>query len=429
MPTLASASASTAGTPPWWANLVRGDPLRVLDWFPVVVVAALAVSAPNLREARNPPLAIVLTIALLLPLLFRRRWPVIAFGAIAVVAGVQWLLNVPLSADAALLVAFYAIVRQRSLRISVGAAFVLELGCVIAMIRWSPANSMLLSFILLSGLVAAAGSLAAFARVRASYLRELEDRAERAERDRDQHARLAAVEERTRIAREMHDSVAHHLTVMIALAHGAAAVTAASPDEAAAAMTSVAQTGQQALAETRRLLGVLRTEPESVERESARAPQPNLDALESLIGQVRAAGLPVTYSVTGRPYPLPEGLELTLYRLVQEATTNTLKHAGDGATVTVTLEYGEDDVLLRVTDIGGDHAAGATVPGTGPSRSGSGHGLQGMRERVAVWSGSLSAGPIASAAATGWQVTARIPVAPLGDHLGDHLGAHLQVGA
>ncbi|MGZ6791105.1 MAG: sensor histidine kinase, partial [Mycobacteriaceae bacterium] len=248
----------------------------------------LLIVTPSLIREQQHSVAQVwpLSLALLAPLFLRRRYPVVVFCAVALVAFVQWWAGVTLVADVALLVAFYTVASRRPLWMTFGAAAVLELGVGLAVERWGAHRSWLLIFVLLSGMVSTAGVLGVYARTRAAYLSELQERADRLERERDQQAQLAAVAERARIAREMHDIIAHHLTVMIALSEGAAAAVESSPDRAVTAMTTVSATGREALADTRRLLGVLR-EPPGAEQ---RAPQPDISRLDGLLEQIRTAG-------------------------------------------------------------------------------------------------------------------------------------------
>jgi signal transduction histidine kinase len=194
----------------------------------------------------------------------------------------------------------------------------------------------------------------------------------------------------------MHDIVAHNIAVMIALADGAAYTAVASPEQAASLMGQVSATGRSALTEMRRLLGVLR-EPAA----PGHAPQPTLDRVSDLLESVRAAGLPARLTVTGQPFPLPHSAQLALYRVVQEALTNTLKHA-PGAVAQVRLAYADGEVELEVTDDGG-HPPGAPADGAvgAPGAPGAGHGITGMRERAAVFGGQVSAGPRPGG---GWRV-------------------------
>lgn len=227
---------------------------------------------------------------------------------------------------------------------------------------------------------------------------ELTERAERAERTRESEARAAVAEERARIAREMHDVVAHSISVMVVQAEAAEAMIDSDPARARRPLAAVQQTGRDALTELRRMLGVLR---ERAEEGAALAPQPGLAGLDDLARQVRDAGLPVTVRVEGAPRPLPPGIDLSAYRIVQEGLTNALKHAGP-ATAEVLVRYGERELELSVSDDGRGHD---------PAANGGGHGLLGMRERVALYGGELAAGPRPQG---GFALTARLPLDVVG---------------
>jgi signal transduction histidine kinase len=204
-----------------------------------------------------------------------------------------------------------------------------------------------------------------------------ERRAQMAERERDVAAREAVVEERARIARELHDVIAHHVSMMVLQA---GAERRGLSDEHASTrevLETVERTGRSALTEMRRLLGMLRSDTDD-----PLTPQPGLADVPLLVGQLRAAGLPVELRVDGEPAQLPVGIELSAYRIIQEALTNALKHAG-GAPARVSVRYGRDSLELEIADDGIDDAAHAT---------GCGHGLVGMRERVALYGGRLDAG-------------------------------------
>ena len=225
----------------------------------------------------------------------------------------------------------------------------------------------------------------------------LRERAERAEQTRAAEAQRAVAEERTRIAREMHDVVAHSMSVMLVQTGAARRVLDTDPAQAAAALQAVEATGRDAMQEMRRLLGVLREDqvPASL------APQPSLDGLEALVGQFRDAGLDVTLQVDGCDRSLPAGVELSAYRIVQEALTNALKHAGPGVSVVVRIQVTDDDDLtVEVLDDG--RGASAAL-----ANGGGGHGVLGMRERADVCGGELVAGPRAGG---GFEVRARLPV-------------------
>ncbi|MEU3610144.1 histidine kinase [Streptomyces sp. NPDC035033] len=234
-------------------------------------------------------------------------------------------------------------------------------------------------------------------RSRRDHTASLVDRARRLEIERDQEVRLAAAAERARIAREMHDIIGHNLSVITGLADGGRYAAAKSPERAAQALDAIGTTSRQALAELRRLLDVLASPDDAPS--AARAPQPTLEDLESLLDGVRKAGLPVAADLPA-PLPLlPPGAQLTVYRVVQESLTNTLKHAGPAAKATVRLVSAPDGVLVTVTDTG----TPAAVPGQG-------RGLTGMRERAALYDGTLDSGPLPDGA--GWQVRLRVPTTP-----------------
>jgi signal transduction histidine kinase len=367
------------------------------QWVPDVgiVVLLLVFSLGTLRLRGNTTAGAVFDLALVLPLLARRRAPVPVFGVISAVALVQWFAGVRAFGDSALLVALYTVAVAEPLRTTLAAAVVLEFGVVIAALRWTPGSEALpKAVIALTGMATAAGVLGTNVRHRRELLASLEERAARLELERDQQGRLAAAAERARIAREMHDIVAHNLSVMIALADGAGYHVRDAPDRAEAALSRASQTGRQALGEMRRLLGVLRDDPSS----AARKPQPDVGQVDALVEQIRAAGIPVSYEVSGRLSALPQGVQLAVYRIVQEALTNTLKHAGAGAGAHVRLACDGDHVDVDVRDTG---AAGSTAGIEGG-------GLRGMRERAAVYDGVVRAGP---AREGGWRVQTRLTVA------------------
>ncbi|MFD8752068.1 sensor histidine kinase [Kitasatospora sp. NPDC059577] len=223
-------------------------------------------------------------------------------------------------------------------------------------------------------------------RVRRAYLTELEDRAARLERERDAQSKVAVAAERARIARELHDVVAHNVSVMIVQADGAAYVLDNSPQQAKEALGTIASTGRQALVEMRRLLGVLRTSDTAEEY----VPQPGVEELPELLEQVRTAGLQVDYATSGHPRELPRGVELTVYRIVQEALTNVRKHGGPDVHARVAVDFGERELAVLVEDDGRGSTDEQLASG---GTDGLGHGLIGMRERVGMVSGSLDVGP------------------------------------
>jgi signal transduction histidine kinase len=248
-------------------------------------------------------------------------------------------------------------------------------------------------------LIATAGPLFLGGEVygRRRYLSELEERAALLERDREEQARRAVREERARIARELHDIVAHEMTVMTVQAAAARRMLERDTTEAADALSAIEEAGHDALTEMRRLLGLLRTE----DQPAARAPQPGLGRLGGLVEQMEEAGLPVDVTVEGEPQPLPTGVDLNAYRIIQESLTNTLKHGGPGARATVRLVYGPGDLTVEIADDGRGAAQALAKD------EAAGHGLVGMRERMAMLDGELRAGPRMGG---GYRVSARIPV-------------------
>ncbi|MER5732967.1 sensor histidine kinase [Streptomyces sp. NPDC002138] len=239
-------------------------------------------------------------------------------------------------------------------------------------------------------------------RTRRAYYAQLIERNQRLEGERAAQAKIAVAAERARIARELHDVVAHNVSVMVVQADGAAYVMDAAPEQAKEALQTISGTGRQALAEMRRLLGVLRTgEPQESEDY---VPQPDVEQIEVLVEQVRTAGLTVDFEVEGAPRPLPTGVELTAYRIVQEALTNTRKHGGPDASASVRLVYFDDGLGLLVEDTGRGAAHELYEDG---GADGAGHGLIGMRERVGMVGGTLDAGPRPGG---GFRISALLPL-------------------
>ncbi|HEY5045061.1 MAG TPA: histidine kinase [Solirubrobacteraceae bacterium] len=371
------------------SRLSAGHPLAV-DLAICLAVAALSI-AGLASQHRLDTLALIFCSALCAPLLLRRISPILCFVVIACVALAQWLLAGPQLADAALLVALYWVALDGSLLEGALAAGTAELGAVMAALRWSPGEPLKV-WVGLTGLGTAAAVLGVSIRQRRALLASLEEKAARLEFERDQEGRLGAAAERARIAREMHDIVAHNLTVMIALADGAAYAMDASPERAIQATERVSATGRQALLEMRRLLGVLREEESS---EHPLEPQPSLDRLDDLLARVNAAGIPVTMDLDGDPHELADGVQLTVFRVAQEALTNTLKHADRPTCAHLALSCRPGEVELEVTDTGDGRAVAAA----------GGRGLHGMRERAATYGGKLEAGPRPQG---GWRVHLRL---------------------
>ncbi|MFI8498945.1 sensor histidine kinase [Streptomyces sp. NPDC085524] len=239
-------------------------------------------------------------------------------------------------------------------------------------------------------------------RTRRAYYAQLIERNQRLEKEREAQSKVAVAAERARIARELHDVVAHNVSVMVVQADGAAYVMDVAPEQAKEALQTISGTGRQALAEMRRLLGVLRTgEPQESEDY---VPQPDVEQIEVLVEQVRAAGLAVDFEVEGAPRRLPSGVELTAYRIVQEALTNTRKHGGPDAKASVRLVYFDDGLGLLVEDDGRGAAHELYEDG---GADGAGHGLIGMRERIGMVGGTLDAGPRPGG---GFRISALLPL-------------------
>ncbi len=252
--------------------------------------------------------------------------------------------------------------------------------------------------------LAAAWLLGRFVGDRRVYAWRLEERTAELEQAREELARRAVVEERLRIARELHDVVAHAISVIAVQAGVGAHVATLQPEEAHKALAAVEATSRTALNELRRLLGVLREDDQGGEPRGSLAPVPGLAGLDTLVARVGEAGLAVRLRVEGTRPEVPPGVDLSAYRIVQEALTNVLKHAGP-ARAQVLVCYGDREVTVEVSD-DGRGAAGGTAGGTAAGRTGAGHGLVGVRERVALFGGDLEVG---SRPGGGFRVSARLP--------------------
>jgi signal transduction histidine kinase len=353
----------------------------------VVLLGGSLLHSPNGGTA-----GAIFDVALLVPLLWRRRAPVPVFCLMWAVAAVQGLVVRPTAADAALLLAFYTVASSADSRVTIVVGLVLEVGVLAASIKWTTGTEQFLKvFVGLSGLATAAGVLGVNVRNRRQTVDGLRERAQRLEGDRERDVALARATERGRIAREMHDVIAHNLSVMVALCDGAGYHVYDAPERVEAALDQASRTGREALAEMRQLLGVLRESREPADL----APLPGISQIESLVELIRAAGVPVSYAQSGDAHGIAPGMELAIYRIVQEALTNTLKHAGPGASAWVTLTCRPDVITVDVRDDGRSNA---------PIGNG-GAGLRGMSERATVYGGVLAAGP---APEGGWRVTASL---------------------
>jgi signal transduction histidine kinase len=374
----------------------------LVDGGLAAVLAFLGIAS---SAATGRLIAVPLVIALAVPVVFRRAYPVAAFAAAIAVGAVQVLINSkPNPTDLAIVILLYTLAAYTPRRISITGLAICLAGPAAAVLRWMPGRLSMWDSLLVGSIMFAGPSLIAWVfgdsmRYRRAYYTNLEDRAARLEAERDAQAQIAAAAERARIARELHDVVAHNVSVMVVQADGASYALGSDPDRARQALAAISATGRQALAEMRRMLGVLRRDEDGTE--PGRAPLPGIGQLGELLEQTRATGLAVSFTVEGVPQPLLDGAALAAYRIVQESLTNTRKHGGPRATAEVTLRYLEDALLLRITDDGRGAAAVS---------DGAGHGLTGMRERVAVYGGWVQAGPCPSG---GYHVAALLPlVAP-----------------
>jgi signal transduction histidine kinase len=379
----------------------------VLDALLALVVAvvdtgqaAVAGTAPGAPKLTLAP--VLLLVGQSAPLIWRRRAPVAVWATVGVLAAWYGIGDYP---DRLLplgpLVALYTVLVDCGRRVAVPVA-VLSLGLGLASTAAagdSDAQDYLAATLLVGMTVAVVESQ----RARRAYLTELESKAEHLERVRAAEAQRAVQDERLRIARELHDVVAHHVSMVVVQAEAASVSAPAGPRTA---LEAIAETARGALTELRRLLGVLR----AADGDLALAPQPGVAQLEALIAQVTNAGLPVTFHVDGEVRPLPAGIDLSVFRIVQEALTNTLRHAGP-ARADVVVRYRSECVEVEVNDDGqGAGTRDADRAGqdaqTGDDVE-AGHGLVGIGERVNMLGGSLRAGPRPQG---GFSVSAQLPI-------------------
>jgi len=381
------------------AGWVRAHPFAVDVMSTGTAVLFLALLPYRSRGVGDE---LMVSLLLLAPLAWRRRNPVPA-AAVVVVAGLLELavINSFLPANVAVLVTIYTLAAYAPRWAGRTGLVVGLVGSVLAAFRYftsvfdpytsgSPASA-LVQTALFSGAigvtVVAAWALGDLRRARMQQLSSLQERARLLELEHDQEMRLAASTERARIAREMHDVVAHSLSVVIAQADGGRYAGEADPAAATQALDQISATGRQALTDMRALLGVLREDGGQ-----EYAPQPDIAAIKQLVTDVQASGLDVDLIVEGSPVPMPAGPQLAAYRIVQESLTNVLKHAGPASRAWVRLQWRTDALELAVLD-DGRGAAAAVAEADGPVTTGSGHGLLGMRERAELHGGRLTAAP------------------------------------
>jgi signal transduction histidine kinase len=361
------------------------------------------------EDGCDPPgVAAGLVLATTLPLVWRRRHPLtvgLVTGLATAAYGFARYPDLAMPIAIGGVVGMYSVAAWGGRRAAVVSGWVAVVVVVIVMtLPRADADVVDAAFVSLA--LAGAWVLGDRARVQRALAAELTERAARLERERAAEARRAVAEERTRIARELHDVVAHHVSMMVVQAEAGPVAVERDPARAAGAFEAIAATGRQALVEMRRLLGVLRGDGEPA---PSLAPQPGLAQVPSLVEQVGRAGLEVELVVEGEQTALPAGVDLSAYRIVQEALTNAVKHGGPGRAV-VLVRYGEHDLQLRVWDEGRPEAGNGS-PLQGRPQTAPGRGLLGMRERIRLFGGELRAGPEPDG---GFTVTARIPIGTVG---------------
>ena len=399
---------------------------RVQDGTLAIALALVNVASllPYHAQVRPFWLALFLATAQCAPLAWRRSWPMSMALAVAVPRVIYDLLNLgfaPLPLAPAIA---FATVMDRSGRVQRWATVIITVA-VVALSQSAPGHNEPYDTIVIVLTLAAAWAVGTLNRTRRGALATQADRASRAEARADalaESAAQAAAAERLRIARELHDVVAHHVSLMAVQAEAAGSLLPDRPAEAARSVDLIGQTARQAMTELRRLLGVLR-DPGSGNCASLPVQRPVLTPVASLaridevLDHVRSAGLPVSYKVWGMPAELSPSVDLTAYRIVQEALTNTMRHAPGAATL-VEIVYEEEYLTVQVADSGASGEAGSTAPSAGPrpaqptapqaiGRAKGGFGLAGIAERVSSCGGTLTVGP---RAAGGFAIVARLPV-------------------
>ncbi len=349
------------------------------DVLVAAAVAALSILSGVFAPGRFHGNLIIWDLALAAPLILRRRRPAQVLALVSAGCLAQWLADVITAGDVAFLVALFSVgAYERRWWTQGGAIAVAVLGIVLAFLRWGPEHDWLVSALTATGAVGACWIVGIYMRMRRDYVDSIRERAETAERERDSKAQVAVASERARIAREMHDVIAHSLSVMITLNDAAAATDSRST--ARPTIVQASEVGRHALEDMRRLLGVLREDDAS-----GHEPQPGLAQVHDLLDPVRASGLEVELAVVGDLAEIPATAQLALFRIVQEGLTNVLKHASNVQAVQVELRRDGDAVRFRVDDDG--------ALAVQPPRSRLGHGLTGMDERVRMFNGELAAGP------------------------------------
>ncbi|KOG14267.1 MULTISPECIES: sensor histidine kinase [Streptomyces] len=391
-------------------DFLRRHPTGVDTFWAVVLLGFSLLWVGSTYPAADHPVAAgAVGVLFSLVVALRRRAPekmlllAVALGVFQLVFGL-----VPFVADFAMLVIIFTVAAHDGPRWASRLALVGGLcAATLSQLRWpmeetDSGAAKIFFTVIMTVPFALAWVLGDSLRTRRAYFAQLEERASRLEKEREAQAKVAVAAERARIARELHDVVAHNVSVMVVQADGAAYVMDSSPETAKQALETISTTGRQALAEMRRLLGILRTGEHQEAGEYV--PQPDVQQIEDLVEQVRGAGLTVDFAIEGSPRPLPSGVELTAYRIVQEALTNTRKHGGPDVGASVRLVYFDDGLGLLVEDDGRGAPQEMYEDGGADGR---GHGLIGMRERVGMVGGTLDAGPRPGG---GFRISALLPL-------------------
>jgi signal transduction histidine kinase len=368
-----------------------------------LTLAGLITADPEGTERGADALGVVIVAAQATALVFRRRSPLASVAAVSIPVVTMWILNYATNFDAISLISVYSATAsshraRRTVWLVVGGVVGL-LTTVAVLGVLVPEES--LPPLAVAGIAAIHITAAFIGEVvhdRRLRILELEERAIKAEAERELLAREAVLSERSNIARDLHDVVAHGMSVMVVQAGAAQRLVRLQPERAEAALEQIQQTGREALTEMRRMLGVLRSDQEVAQL----GPQPTLDDLAAVVQRCTDAGIPTELAVHGEPHTRSAGAEMAAYRVVQEALTNVMKHAGRPARAVVKVTHTADAVSLEVVDDG----VGATERDLAAS---TGHGLVGMRERVELYHGTLRAGPRPGG---GFRVAATIPLGP-----------------
>lgn len=365
-----------------WFSALRAYRSSIIDILVALIATGFEIDHVVDNAPETAPISVLLSVLAGGTLLFRRRAPLLVLAWTAAMAAVLVVLDAYPS-GAPVLVALYTVAevfeRRGSLIALVPTMFFLQLGAIS-----SPPVSV------------GAWALGVYAQTRYRYIAALEERAAHLEREREQLNQIAVQAERASIARELHDVVAHSVTVMLLGVRGARDVLRTSPDVADGTLSRVEISAEQSIAELRRILVLLRSPDQAAEMR----PPPDLAGVEELIAGFQKAGLPVRFTTVGEPRPLPSGVELSVYRIVEEALTNVLKHA-QPTKVSVELTFRASTFEIQIEDDG--RPAEITRTPVEP-----GHGILGMRERVAALGGELETGRLPSG---GFRVGARLPIA------------------